>query len=408
MNISAFNVIDKTCLAICIIATLCFTSYCLYRYGLDDDTSRIHFKNYQEASDDIYPALTLCFKDYIIKSAFNNNNKKLKDYKSFLMGLKESDVFENLDYENVTLNISRYIIEMFLTTQDDEVEEDDDDDESAEKEIDENQGNQNENFVEMNEEVEDKIPVNLERYMYVAATVIPSHKCWTFEIPYMANHTAIQTFSVRLNGSVFKNYKRPKKDSFMVVISYPGQFLSARVIRSDWKVISQTKNDLKMTFNIQNMIALKKRNKFRETCSKESKKDDENKLRQIVQLLGCNPLHFQLNTTFPRCTIKNSKRQTSSLDLNVYDKPCRQIEKILYSYDEYYESFTSDNATDYEILLNFQGKTYMEIEQAKAYDFQSLIGNGGGYVGVFLGVALLQLPTFLFKSFEFIQNLFHG
>ena len=85
-----------------------------------------------------------------------------------------------------------------------------------------------------------------------------------------------------------------------------------------------------------------------------------------------------------------------------------QIEKILYSYDKYYESFTRDNATDYEILLNFQGKTYMEIEQAKAYDFQSLIGNGGGYVGVFLGVALLQLPTFLFKSFEFIQNLFHG
>ena len=58
------------------------------------------------------------------------------------------------------------------------------------------------------------------------------------------------------------------------------------------------------------------------------------------------------------------------------------------------------------LLLNFQGATYMEIEQIRAYDIQSLFGNAGGYVGAFLGVALMQLPKFLLDVFLFIRKWF--
>ena len=49
------------------------------------------------------------------------------------------------------------------------------------------------------------------------------------------------------------------------------------------------------------------------------------------------------------------------------------------------------------VMMTFQGARYMEIMQIRAYDGQSLIGNAGGYVGLFLGVALIQLPA-AFKS----------
>ena len=49
----------------------------------------------------------------------------------------------------------------------------------------------------------------------------------------------------------------------------------------------------------------------------------------------------------------------------------------------------------FEVLLDFQGSTYMEITQIRAYDGQSLVGNAGGYIGLFLGVALVQLPTLI-------------
>ena len=49
------------------------------------------------------------------------------------------------------------------------------------------------------------------------------------------------------------------------------------------------------------------------------------------------------------------------------------------------------------------GTTYMEITQTRAYDGQSLIGNAGGYVGLFLGVALIQLPLALESLFQMLK-----
>ena len=78
-----------------------------------------------------------------------------------------------------------------------------------------------------------------------------------------------------------------------------------------------------------------------------------------------------------------------------YYEPCRQIEKVLYSYNEYPRHFSehSRNETVFELMLRFQGITFMEIEQFQAYDLLNLFGNIGGYIGAILGLCLLQLPN---------------
>ena len=58
-----------------------------------------------------------------------------------------------------------------------------------------------------------------------------------------------------------------------------------------------------------------------------------------------------------------------------------------------------------QMTLNFQGDTYMEVRQSRAYDGQSLIGNAGGYVGLFLGVALVQLPSSIVFCLKFFCNI---
>ena len=83
-----------------------------------------------------------------------------------------------------------------------------------------------------------------------------------------------------------------------------------------------------------------------------------------------------------------------------YPPPCQQIEKIIYFFDEFSwlvdnwitktgnDTNGSNNQTDdrmFEVLLNFLDGTYMEIQHAKAYDGWSLVGNAGGYIGLFLG-----------------------
>ena len=90
-------------------------------------------------------------------------------------------------------------------------------------------------------------------------------------------------------------------------------------------------------------------------------------------------------------------------------------EKIPYSYDEmsglmsnkeFIEKPKLDSGEKmFQVLFEFQGGTFMKITQTRAYDVQSLIGNAGGYIGVFLGVALIQLPAFLLSVLIIVKKL---
>ena len=52
--------------------------------------------------------------------------------------------------------------------------------------------------------------------------------------------------------------------------------------------------------------------------------------------------------------------------------------------------------------MTYPSQEYKEIEQVRAYDVQSLVGNVGGYIGLFLGYALRELPTFLLLGYNAI------
>ena len=45
-------------------------------------------------------------------------------------------------------------------------------------------------------------------------------------------------------------------------------------------------------------------------------------------------------------------------------------------------------------------KKYLEIKQIKAYTFTNLVGNVGGYIGLFLGYAILNTPKLGRKLFN--------
>ena len=416
MKPTCLKIFESGCMIICIIATICFTSYCLQQYFLNEDTSLVHFRKYHKRLVDIYPAVSLCFSNYLSPSVFNNDLGKMMDYKRFLIGIKSDDEYAKLDYDNITMDLNDYVLDAFLVKQ---LEDSDLDQVEEDNKVSQDNGNDIENesgdiepgAADEDFNINDKISWNIDKYLYTSANIDPNYKCWTFEIPYIDKKTTFRRFVVRLKRSVFRGSIRPTNEDFKVVISYPGQFLSARVTKSEWRKLPGLKrNDLRMEFNIQNMIILRKRNKSKARCKMQTTRDDEDKLRQLVQAVGCRPLHIYLNTSYPDCKNDNIIGNASAFfgEMEEYEGPCRQVEKIMYFYDEYEDSFLTNDEIEkgYEIVLNFQGNTFMEIEQVRAYDIQSLIGNGGGYVGVFLGVAVIQLPTLLYKIHSAIQQLF--
>ena len=48
----------------------------------------------------------------------------------------------------------------------------------------------------------------------------------------------------------------------------------------------------------------------------------------------------------------------------------------------------------------------MEIKHVRDFDIESLIGNSGGYIGLFTGYALLQLPNLLSLVYQGIVKIF--
>ena len=50
--------------------------------------------------------------------------------------------------------------------------------------------------------------------------------------------------------------------------------------------------------------------------------------------------------------------------------------------------------------MEYKQGRFLETTQVKAYDTKSLVGNIGGYVGMILGYALLNIPGILTEIFQ--------
>ena len=231
-------------------------------------------------------------------------------------------------------------------------------------------------------------------------------KCWSVDIPYILG-THIHSFGIIFRSDIFPNGIRPQNYGFGIILHYPHQLSRADFGTYEWK--SQEKdapNQYTMRFKIENTLVLKRRNKAKLPCNQNWKYDDDIIYKKIFMNSSCKP-PFWKSTDFSglkNCTTKTEMREIFESAVNIktsqnHPPPCQQIEKIIYFFDEFSwlvdnwisrpenETYASNNKTErmFEVLLNFLDGTYMEIQHAKAYDGWSLVGNAGGYIGLFLG-----------------------
>ena len=83
--------------------------------------------------------------------------------------------------------------------------------------------------------------------------------------------------------------------------------------------------------------------------------------------------------------------------------PCTEIQKLEMDYEETDEKMHKDKT---RIAVYFRDTTYKEIRQTRAYTAITLFGNIGGFIGVFLGYAIIQIPGFLESILSYIKNYY--
>ena len=62
------------------------------------------------------------------------------------------------------------------------------------------------------------------------------------------------------------------------------------------------------------------------------------------------------------------------------------------------------NESYFHIQVHLPQTRFREIKQIRAYDIESLVGHIGGYMGLFLGYALLNFPNAFHALFGFVKK----
>ena len=97
--------------------------------------------------------------------------------------------------------------------------------------------------------------------------------------------------------------------------------------------------------------------------------------------------------------------------LKGYPKPCREIQTIISTTEE--KVLNEDQAKKWSISRPFiqfeitlKGVTYKVIKSVRSFDGESLVGNLGGYIGLFLGFAIWQAPDLIIQGLKQLKNIF--
>ena len=323
MTTTAFKIFLSWCQAVCVIATVALTLYCFIEYSKNKDTSTIQFKTYHSTEEDIYPALTLCFKHYLDHDFFDHNSTLIEAYKQFLSGKETgNEYFANISYDEAIIDIKDFITDIAVTEFN---EQDEMNTLKCSKENKQKRDNRDDN----------EASHNLLSVMMGEVAPIPvdgldaSEKCWRFEIPFLMDQN-IMSIAMRMKKSIFPERQLNIRKGFKVIFSYPGQTLRARVMKNNWKSVIQ--GNFEMVFNIENMVVLKKRNKAHEPCHRDYTRDDVRLRDSFIRSLGCRPTFITSSSAFTQC---NAGRKMKNCDGPAWDRnyvePCRQVEKtVLY------------------------------------------------------------------------------
>lgn len=313
----------------CFSAALGMTVWWCYKYSKDEDYSEINYKSFGDTMDVETPMLSFCF---VLPVDFDFGNFNISNF----------TLAEEIKFRNGTESIKHW--PDFLNA-----------------------------------------PLETTYCGYYYYFFI---KC--FGLRLKDKNTKYGTFM--FTSWMFPNGIRPKngnpKNPFQPVtfIHFPNQlFLQRNTEKTSWRA---RKNNLGLvkSFTITSMDVLKARDKNIRPCIGDEVKYDEQVMKKHVERFGCKPAYLNIFGNYSICTEKDKIQEArfdSYLIQNVSIKPCTTLENVNYRYEE--EALESESYKNLYIIQIVFPDTFKEIVHMKAVDIQTVIGNAGGYVGLFCG-----------------------
>lgn len=370
--------------SLCLLSVIVLNTWCYYKYKLDKDVSSLNYKVFNQDESSIYPSMSLCVINPYIEHQLAKYGEDVNSssYAEFLMGKYWSNNMSKIVYDEVTIDLNEFIKGLFIQLT------------NGTK----HQSSNGENSLSTSFYVNLKSPLT---------------KCFTFDMPYFKD-VQIVTFQLMVHKRIFPGHVRPPRvvrtidrttrwTGFGIIFHYPGQQLrSFSKEKYSWPS-REGNNDTSyaMIYRFSSMEVWKRRNKPSKPCIEKWVNDDKNVLEKVMKQVGCRPTFWSASNDLHICETKKELQKINEqlanilkLDTNNHPPPCQVIHNLQMDYEEY-DLFGEETKNDFFIVDITQGVSYFkEIEQVRAYDEETLLGNSGGYVGLFLGCSLLQVRKY--------------
>ena len=374
----------------CYLATLSLLGFCIHIYCKNEDISEIIYRRYGENSVSLYPSLSFCVQleeYYVRQEVLKSHGTEFNStaYLSSLNGDFWNSKMINISYNETIKSLLDHVVYVSGFDSYDTKEK---------------RGFVLEGIYEVS---------------FSLSNVEQIYKCITFDLP-NHNFRKLQFVSLAIQASVFPNGIRPGVEKFFVNIHHPKKFFTPLIAHKfNWPKRNKSyPNHLVMQFSMKSMEVLHRRDKTSNPCQYYKNYDEVFK-EKLVQGIGCYPPYWQYNGSISECRSKEKlklfakhtlKAIVGTLETSDFiTQPCVELRKLMFDYDEFETDLENLNylLPDFKIsqedslmivMLNFLDPFLKEIKQSRAFGIESLIGNIGGYMGLLLGVSIIQLPRF--------------
>ena len=179
--------------------------------------------------------------------------------------------------------------------------------------------------------------------------------------------------------------------------------------------MKQQKRNLSIKILTQGIEIIERRPKRNNICKEHWWNDDNEIMGDMVQNVGCKLKHWDTYMQAPNCQSQQDYESLRFPPISVVDAgflkkhvpPCREIQTLVSSNtinDHEPDSGQTSNEPHTVLKVQFKSTTYKMIRNVRAFNEESLVGNLGGYVGLFLGVAFWQAPVFAAQCVNKLQN----
>ena len=203
---------------------------------------------------------------------------------------------------------------------------------------------------------------------------------------------------------------------FLLYIHYPGQFsrnIQRPVFETTLDVDSRSKTQLHGSLTY--IGVLRKRPGSNIPCNPDLKDDDNEFKLRVIKEVGCIPAYWRLmvkkNYLTDLCTTSNQLKSVYNHlkhpagIMSLYQPPCDEMQALINVQET---KVYGKKVQTLKIVIRYSTEIYQEIQNFRDYNLDTLWSSVGGFIGIFLGYSLLQLPELLQLDWETYWTLIRG